>query len=600
MNKTTDIIPLDLARTLPGAFRERVRRNPDATAYIQYDSKHSVWNHYSWQQTADNTARFQTAMRKEGLQPGDRVSIMTGNCSEWVMFDQAALGLGLVTVPLYTNDRPENVGYILEDAGVSLLMIEGSEQWHLLCDVIKPQLNNLKRIVSFEHIEESTELPLLALEYWLTDEHCELQALEGDPEELATIVYTSGTTGQPKGVMLSHTNILWDAAAGLSMIDVYPDDLALSFLPLSHTLERTAGYYLMILAGGCVAFNRSIPQLGEDLQEIKPTILISVPRIFERVYAKIKAKLENDPAPVRWLFNTATSVGWDNFEYQQGRISWSPKLLFWPLLKKLVASKVQAKLGGRLRFAISGGAALTPDIARLFIGLGIPIQQGYGLTEFSPVISVNKLDDNLPFSVGTPLTGVETAIGEQDELLVRGPALMLGYWNNPQETQRVIDEQGWLHTGDQARIEDRHIFITGRLKEIIVMANGEKVSPADMEMAIALDSLFEQVLVVGEGKPYLSALVVPNPDELSHFCHENGLSDDPAVCAINKEFHHAVLERMRRLLHAFPGYAEIRKVAVVQEPWSIENEMMTPTMKLKRNKVINRYSDIITKLYAGH
>jgi len=232
--------------------------------------------------------------------------------------------------------------------------------------------------------------------------------------------------------------------------------------------------------------------------------------------------------------------------------------------------------------------------------LGIPIQQGYGLTESSPVISVNPLDDNIPFSVGAPLPGVELRIGENDELLTRSPAVMMGYWNNPQESARAIDQDGWLHTGDQAKLENGHLYITGRLKEIIVMANGEKVSPGDMEMAISLDRLFDQVLVLGEGKPYLSALVVANPEELSHFCHDEGLSDDPDTCMANRGFHAAVLSRMQKLLHAFPGFAVVRKVTVLTEPWSIENEMMTPTLKLKRNKVIDRHRDQIARLYAGH
>lgn len=599
MNRHTDIISLEAAKTLPGAFRERVRRSPDATAYIQYDSNDKGWHTYSWKETADQVARFQGAMMNENLEAGDRVAIMMSNCREWVMFDQAALGLGLVIVPLYTNDRPKNIAYILEDAGVKLFMIENEKQWKQL-QAIKEQLAKLKRIVSLHPVSEVEDLPVIALDKWLPHGRLPLQSLESEPYDLATIVYTSGTTGRPKGVMLSHHNILWNAAAGLKSIAVYPDDLALSFLPLSHTLERTSGYYLMILAGASVAFSRSIAQLSEDLLAIKPTILVSVPRIFERVYGKIEGKLTDDPAVVRWLFEKTAEIGWAQFEHDQGRKPWSAKLLLWPLLKRIVASKVQARLGGRLRFAINGGAALSPEIAKLFIGLGISIQQGYGLTESSPVISVNPLEDNDPLSVGTPLAGIELDIGEYDELLTRSPAVMLGYWNNPEETARVIDKEGWLHTGDQARLVNGHIYITGRIKEIIVMANGEKVPPGDMEMAIALDSLFDQVLVFGEGKPYLSALVVANPEELPSFCHDEGLSDDTEACLLSNDFQAAILERMHKLLHAFPGYAKVRKVAVIKEPWSIENGMMTPTLKLKRKQVLDKHSDLISKLYAGH
>ncbi|MEW7979126.1 MAG: AMP-binding protein [Candidatus Sedimenticola endophacoides] len=269
------------------------------------------------------------------------------------------------------------------------------------------------------------------------------------PQDLATIVYTSGTTGRPKGVMLNHHNILCNAAAGLEMITVYPRDRTLSFLPLSHMLERTAGYYLMLLAGASVAFARSIPLLGEDLRDIRPSILISVPRIFERVYGRIMEQVESAPAPRRWLFEQATRIGWKSFEHHQGRRPWSPDLLFQPLLDALVGGRVRARLGGRLRFAISGGAALSASIARTFIALGVPIQQGYGLTEFAPIISVNRLEDNLPASVGTPLPEVEVRVDEHQELLVRGCSLMQGYWNDPGGTAQALDPQGWLHTGDQ-------------------------------------------------------------------------------------------------------------------------------------------------------
>ncbi|OQX32432.1 MAG: hypothetical protein B0D96_12465 [Candidatus Sedimenticola endophacoides] len=380
------------------------------------------------------------------------------------------------------------------------------------------------------------------------------------------------------------------------MITVYPRDRTLSFLPLSHMLERTAGYYLMLLAGASVAFARSIPLLGEDLRDIRPSILISVPRIFERVYGRIMEQVESAPAPRRWLFEQATRIGWKSFEHHQGRRPWSPDLLFKPLLDALVGGRVRARLGGRLRFAISGGAALSASIARTFIALGVPIQQGYGLTEFAPIISVNRLEDNLPASVGTPLPGVEVRVDEHQELLVRGCSLMQGYWNDPGGTAQALDPQGWLHTGDQVLLEEGHLYITGRLKEIIVLANGEKVAPADMEGAIALDGLFEQVLVVGEGRSHLCALLVLDPQAAESFrqaCEAAGQESPADVEA-------ALRERVNGLLHAFPGYARIDRVAVVDEPWSIDNGLLTPTLKLRRERVTDRHQALIDSLYAPH
>jgi long-chain acyl-CoA synthetase len=256
---------------------------------------------------------------------------------------------------------------------------------------------------------------------------------------------------------------------------------------LSHMLERTLGYYIPMMTGATVAYARSVPQLGEDLVTIRPTILISVPRIYERVYARIQEQLATKSGFARKLFETTVNAGWERFLIQQGRAAWSPKMLLWPLLNVLVARKILHKLGGRLRVAIAGGAALAPHIAKTFIGLGLPLIQGYGLTETSPIISGNKVGDNIPDSVGEPLDGVRVRVADNGELLVKGDGVMLGYWNSPEATQRIIDADGWLHTGDQVRIESGHIFITGRLKEIIVLANGEKVAPGDMEQAIAAD-----------------------------------------------------------------------------------------------------------------
>ncbi len=589
----TDTIPLTVANTLTAVFQERVKRSPGKTAYIDYNPVTQQWEDTSWVLMSEHVARWQAAFRQEKLKPGDRVAIMLRNCREWVMFDLAAQGLGLVTVPIYTNDRPENIGYILQDAGVRLLLLESNEQWQSL-QRIRSQLAGLSRIITLETVDPMGLQPrLVSIDGWLPDQYDKtLQILEANPQSLASIVYTSGTTGRSKGVMLSHYNILWNIAAGLKLITVYPDDKFLSFLPLSHTLERTVGYYMPIVVGATVAYARSIPQLGEDLQIIKPTILIAVPRIFERVHAKIQDKLEHDSGLARKIFNAAIDTGWQCFEQQQGRRGWSAKQLAWPLLNRLVASKIQQKLGGQLRFAVSGGAPLTPDIAKVFIGLGVPILQGYGLTETSPIISANPIKNNLPASVGVNLPGIETKIGADDELLCRSPSVMLGYWNNPSATTEIIDGEGWLHTGDKVRIEDGHIFITGRIKEIIVLANGEKVPPADMEMCIALDSLFDQVIVIGEGRPYLSALLMLNPKA----CEQ--LSIDPSD--ISEALELRLIKRISQQLDSFPGYAKIRRVSIVNEPWTIENGLMTPTMKIRRSRILEHYKDRIDLLYAGH
>ena len=597
-----DVIPIEAAQTLDGLFSERVTRSPQKIAYRDYDSITEQWRDYSWADMGRFVARWQAALAKEDLSPGDRVAIMCRNCPQWLAFEQAALGLGLVVVPLYTEDRAENAAYCIENAGVKLLVVEKAAQWEAFLPIL-PQLSSVLRIVillTADNTEKSKYNPrVVVLEQWLPEQGEQLLHINTSPNTLATIIYTSGTTGRPKGVMLSHDNILSNTFASTQVVDILPNDLFLSFLPLSHTFERTSGYYVPMMCGATIAYARSIQQLQEDLLIICPTVLVSVPRIYERVYAGLRTKLAEGSALARKLFYLAVSVGYSRFELQQGRDTWHFSHLFWPLLEKLVARKLMDKLGGRLRVAMSGGAALSPEISRIFIGLGLPILQGYGMTESSPVVCVNRLDDNLPASIGRTIPGVEVKLGEHNALLIRGPNVMIGYWNNPEATRAVISEDGWLNSGDIAQIDEQgRVTITGRLKDIIVTSTGEKVPPADMETAILRDSIFEQVMVVGEGHPYLSALVVLSQQGLQTIAELCCLSPDPQQLANQDAVEKILLERITQQIHEFPGYAKIFKVALIPESWSVANEMLTPTLKLKRSKIAQHYSTEIENLYT--
>ena len=300
------------------------------------------------------------------------------------------------------------------------------------------------------------------------------------------------------------------------------------------------------------------------------------------------------------MFHAAVSVGWQRFQKRQGRDYKILPLLFWPLLNRLVAHKIIQKLGGRLRLAVSGGAPLSLDVAKTFIGLGLPITQGYGMTELSPVISSNCIIDNDPASVGKPLPDVEIKLGEDNELLVRSPGVMLGYWNNPVATSEIIDKDGWVHTGDVVRIENDRIYITGRLKEIIVLANGEKVSPADLELAISTDPLFEQVMLIGEGKPFLSAMVVLDHYNWELLANSLAIPADRESSLDHPAVQHELLKRIKDKLAPFPGYAKIFRVVATLEPWTVEAGLITPTLKLKRNCLIEQYEDVIVGMYEGH
>ena len=600
---TEDIISAENAGTLDGLFYQRVRRTPDLTAYRSFDASSKQWQDTSWREMGIAAARWRAALAAEGLLPGDRVAVHLRNSREWVCFDQAALGCDHVIVPLYTDDRPENIAYILMNAAVKVLLVQDAGSWKRLAPALRG-LEDIQRVLILHR--PATLAPELVdderirfVSDWLPEDAGDFGPRAGDPHALASIVYTSGTTGRPKGVMLTHYNMLSIAHSALTMIDCYEEDLFLSFLPLSHTLERTAGYYLPMMAGATVAYARSVPQLAEDLLNIRPTVLIAVPRIFERVFGRIQGQLDKKPPLARTLFRLTTDVGWRRFERQQHRASWRPDQLLWPLLRRLVADKVTAKLGGRLRIAVSGGAALPLTVAKTFIGLDVPILQGYGLTETSPVISVNVLDDNEPGSVGLPLNGVEARVGANDELLVKTPGMMLGYWNNHAATAEIIDADGWLHTGDQARIENGHIYITGRIKDILVLSNGEKIPPMDMELAISLDPLIDQALVLGEGKPFLAAILVLNPEEWEGLANRFALDAGSDEGLANEKLRHHLVNAVKRHLKDFPVYAKVRRVILTREPWTVDNGLLTPTLKVKRARVLELFAEEIEALYAS-
>ena len=595
-----DVISPQQAVTLHGLFLERARRSQDKIAYRYFDNRQSVWVDLSWGQMFEQVARWQAALAQEGLVKGDRVALMLRNCPQWVMFDQAAMSLGLIVVPLYTVDRAENIAYIVNDSQVKVLLFETAEQWQELSGVVG-QMGCVQRFVSLDDFK-SKETRLVSAARYLHTQSVQLQpAVPCESNELASIIYTSGTTGKPKGVMLSHSNMLSNIYDGMATFAIYPDDLLLSFLPLSHTFERTCGYYMQVMTGATVAYARSIPLLAEDMLTIRPTLLISVPRIYERIYGAVNTKLREGSPLKRMLFNLAVHVGWARFQHQQGRGGWKPLFLLWPLLQKLVAQKILDRLGGRLRTAITSGAALAPEISRMFIGLGLPVVQGYGLTETSPIVAGNKLDKNFPDSVGQAIRGVQVRLGEQSALLVKGPNVMMGYWKNPEATKAMIDANGWLNTGDTAHIsETGHIYITGRLKEIIVLSNGEKMPPADMEAAILHDPLIDQVMIYGEGRPYLVALAVLNPEVWPQVAAKVGVRSDMPESLTDSNVEAKVLRRIARNISGFPGYANVHRVLLLQEPWTIDNGMLTPTLKLKRAAVAQQFAAQIDELYKGH
>lgn len=596
MRMITDYISPESCSTLSELLLTRISRTPDSTAYRYFDKSADQWRDITWQETGRIVSRYRSALMREKLQIGDRVALMLPNGPDWIAFEQAALSLGLIVVPLYANDRADNIAYIIENTESKIMFCPGLSYWQQLAPVTD-RLRCLQRVVTIDSCPAGNDDPrITCIASWLPETAADPATFLPLTSETASIVYTSGTTGLPKGVMLSHGNILNNSYAGLQCIDIYTSDIFLSFLPLSHMLERTAGYVLPMMAGAAVVFARSIPQLGEDLLSIKPTVLVAVPRIFERIHGTILSTLTTKPKPLKMLFHAAVETGWRAFLHRQGRGPWTPSQLALPLLDTLVAKKVRQKLGGNLRVIITGGAPLSAEISKFFLGLGLPLYQGYGLTETSPIISVNRVEDNRPEGVGSPLPGTEVRIGEHDEILVRGSCVMQGYWRNDQATAATIDDRGWLHTGDKGALTDGHIIITGRLKDIIVLSNGEKIAPADMEMAISTDPIFDQNMVLGEGRPFLTLLAVLNVPLWREFAAQLGVSADPESLAL-PAVHKAILARVEKHLTAFPGFAFIKEVSLSLSPWTVEEGLLTPTLKLKRGVIEKKMGREIDDMY---
>ncbi|VAX01692.1 Long-chain-fatty-acid--CoA ligase [hydrothermal vent metagenome] len=602
MDNTIDYISADTAQTLDGLFRARVQQSSNKIAYRRYLRDAKLWQDLTWSEMAEIVAHWQHSIESLELKAGDKIAILLRNCPEWVAIEHAALGLGLVVVPLYVDDRPDNAAYILQNADIKALFVQEVSKWQQIKEAEPSCIANIKGVIviddnpSFITTDPDDNIIFYA-NNWLSKEPAELQQRQGKPDDLATIVYTSGTTGKPKGVMLSHRNILFDAEAALKTFDLKPDQLFLSFLPLSHMFERTVGYYIPMMCDGVVAYSRSIQSLADDMITLKPNVLVAVPRIFERIYDKIYQNLKKQSPVKRMLFNRTIAIGWHRFLMQQGKVGWKPSQALWPMLNKLVACKLRQRLGGELALIASGGAALPPTVAKVFISMGLNIIQGYGLTETSPIISGNTAEKNDPSSVGMPLPGIKISTDDNNQLLVKSPANMLGYWNNETATNEIINPDGWLQTGDIVKIENEHIYITGRSKDILVLSNGEKVPPSDMESAITIHPYFEQALIIGEGRSYLSALIVLNPDTIKELAQKFKIDEKSSDDFQSRTVQSLLLKQISLQLRDFPGYAKIRRITVLLEPWTIDNGMMTPTLKIKRAIVLNNFDSQITAMY---
>ena len=566
----------------------------------------------SWTSMAAEVKEVASGLISLGVEKGDRVAIMAYNRPQWLIADMAIMSVGAITIPIYHTSSETTAARILEKSGARVAFVARSDQAGMLisCSTLLDTIialdpigvddagacsmdfNTLK-IKGTEHLEKIGENDLT-----------ERMGSTG-PGDVATIIYTSGTTGDPKGVMLTHANILSDAEAGLMAQPVGPDDIHLSFLPLSHVLERTIGQFLMIMAGTTIAYATSILRVADNIPDVRPTVMIAVPRFFEKLHMKVLDALSEAPAVRQKIFHWGMGVGRRrNGMMMEGKKPGPALEVQYKVADHLVFSKLKGKLGGRLRFFVSGGAPLAPEIIEFFLAAGIQIMEGYGLTEFSPVVSVNPLGALRPGTVGKPLFGVEVKVADDGELLVKGPMTMKGYYEDEEATAAVIKD-GWLYTGDLVEIEDGYIRITGRKKDILVTSGGKNVSPAVIENLIVEDDLIAQVMVYGDGKKYLTALVVPNYERAAAMAQKIGLGDLPEIeltaekLAANQAFYDILMKRIEGHTKDLAGYEKVKKIFLLDRELTEADGELTPTMKVKRNIVSRKFAKELDALYEA-
>ena len=596
---------LENLTTLPQLLVNGVERYGEREALRQFDKETKSWHSLSYAQLMARVMEWRRAYAAMNLERGTRIGILMPNSIDHACADQAALANGLVPVPLHAIDTPGASAFILSDSRAKVLVTNKLTRWKQI-KAAGGDLQDLTAVIITENEVDDETGMVRGLSEWLAAGTHVVELPEGPKEDdLAGIVYTSGTTGRPKGVMLTHGNIVSNVKATLECVFPQVGDIFLSFLPLSHTFERTAGYYLALATGCTIAYNRSVLLLADDLKTIRPTVIISVPRVYERIFARVHDKLKKSRPAARYLFDWAVEIGWRDFCRRNhlpvehtGR-AWLDGLMR-PLVRK-VSSTLLDQFGGRLRIAISGGAALSSKVARTFCGLGLPIIQGYGMTEASPIIAGNNRTLNQPNTVGKPFNNVEVRLGEGDEIQIKGPSITRGYWNRPDATADAFTEDGWFRTGDVGGFNELGLLsIKGRIKEIIVTSTGEKVPPADLEAAIETDPLFSQCYVIGENRPYLSLITVVNPDEWASFAKSCGVDPADPASLDNPSVKTAALKRAKTAAGEFPHYALPRAVVLTQEPWTIENGLITPTLKLKRGPLSKKFANVIAQLYATH
>jgi long-chain acyl-CoA synthetase len=597
--------PADLPRgTLVELFFDAVDRvdGPDA---LRYRVAENDWRSISHRELLDRVRHTALGMEALGIQRGQRVAILSENRPEWAQADWASLCAGVTDVPIYETLPPGQVEYILNDAEVRLIFVSDRVQLDKIRSVW-PQVPSLRHAVLFDGEageEDDRVLTLSQLEdrgRAGEDEGRAVgfreRALEVGPDDIATMLYTSGTTGPPKGVLLSHNNIFSNYQSCATLFEAGSEDVAVSFLPLSHILERTGDYWFFA-KGVPIAYVHDLELVAQALVEVRPTLAISTPRLYEKVYDAVLAQTGVKGKLVAWASGVASK--WTEARLS-GRSPGAITSLQHVVADRIVFKKLRARMGGRLRFFISGGAPLALHVARFFYGAKILIFEGYGLTETSPVVTANTYEAMRLGTVGKPVPGTEVMIAEDGEILLRGPQVMVGYYNLPEATAEAIDRDGWFHSGDIGEIDaDGFVTITDRKKDMIVTAAGKNIAPQPVENRVKQSPFIDEAVMVGDRRPYPVLLIVPNRSKLEEWAGGEGIEDRGERLLENDRARAKIEEEALGSLSDFARFEQPKKVALLTVEFTVESGVLTPTQKVKRRVVQQQFADVIEGLYGA-
>ncbi|HYG08391.1 MAG TPA: long-chain fatty acid--CoA ligase [Pyrinomonadaceae bacterium] len=603
-------VPLspDEPTTLPEVFTHAVSRHPKPDA-LNY-KRDGQWRAISSADLIERAHSIACGLHALGLRRGERVAILSESSPEWTLTDAGCQFAGIVDVPIYPTQAPPQVRYILDDSGARVLFVRSRASFERIFETIDG-CETLEHLIFFEpegaqEVGATTLDELIERGRALHREQPELineLARSVSATDLATIIYTSGTTGEPKGVMLTHANLVTNLIDSSGHLAFNETDVALSVLPLSHVFERL-GMYMYIHHGMTVFYAESLEKIGDNMREVRPTVMLCVPRLFEKIYARIQEKAAAGGKVKAGMLAWAVGVGkqWAQLTVARGKPMPPLLQLKHDLALRLVFSKWREGVGGRMRLFVSGGAALPDEIGYIFLGAGLPIVQGYGLTETSPVISAGTLEDNRIGTVGRPIKNVEVRIASDGEIETRGPNIMRGYYKKPAETRAVFTDDGWFKTGDIGLLDaDGFLKITDRKKELFKTSGGKYIAPSAIEARIKGSRFVNQVVLIGHGRKYPAALIVPDWEQLRAYTQHKGIRDagtSPAELCRNER----ILDLMQRQVDALCAdlsqYERVKRIALLERELTIEGGELTPTLKVKRRVVDEKYRDVINRLYT--